>query len=106
MDRYKSVTGIRSVGPVVEFRLTWPFRRDDEDSESPMAYIEIVYEAWSWRSNITSRMSARSAAMIILTSLLKCPNSIFQLQEEASTYVVCLITLQGGDAESLHVAED
>ena len=67
------------------FRLTWPFRRDEEDSETPMAYAEIVYKTRSWRSNVTSRLSAQRAAMLMVTSLLKCPNYISQLQE-ASTH--------------------
>ena len=67
-----------------------------------MAYVEIVYKAWSWRSRITARLSAQSDAMIILPGLPKCLNYILQLQEAVLPYMfICLITLQGGDAESL-----
>ena len=35
-----------------------------------MAYIETVYETWSWKSNIASRLSTQTDVMVILMNLL------------------------------------
>ena len=80
--------------PVVEFQLTGPFRRDEEDSDlAPMAYVEIVYKTRSWRTNVASRMSTQSVAVTILPSLPKCTNYTRQLQEAVLPYmVICLTT--------------
>lgn len=44
---------------VVEFCLAWPFRRDEEDSQTPMTYVEIVYKTWSWRNKIMAHLPAQ-----------------------------------------------
>ena len=80
----------RSSPPVCCRSLVVCSQRDEgeDDSETSMTYAEIVTE-----HNITSRLSAQSAAMIILTSLPQVSKFYFTASGGgASIHVICLIT--------------
>ena len=54
---------------------------------------ETVYKNKILEERIKARLPAESDAVIILTSLLKCPNYILQLEEASLPFmVICLTT--------------